>query len=161
MAAGLWKVASLALEGCLAGSLLLTENVDDEVGAGANGNLGWVILGYDKTAPIMEIIPPVYNSMDPNNTALAKFLPTRDAMEQSRIPPPPGATKLSRFSESAETIVQSYGRGILREARCVVTAYERACNGIDVDGDILALSGSTGWKHRSPWFGVQKMEVPI
>eukprot|EP00978_Attheya_sp_CCMP212_P022594 scaffold67634_cov30-Attheya_sp.AAC.2 len=49
--------------------------------------------------------------MDPNNTALAKFLPTRDAMEQSRIPPPPGATKLSRFSESAKTIVQSYGRG--------------------------------------------------
>ena len=140
---------SYSLEGCLDGSLLVKEHPVDSV----NGEVPtWILSGYESSLIILKHFgmlgmtdPRMYEKMKKSTT-----------MQGKRIVSPSGASKLSRFSEPKERI-QSLGGGIIREARCFVRAIEVPCNGIDVDGDILALSGSCGYKHRSPWFGAIKL----
>eukprot|EP00554_Chaetoceros_debilis_P016385 CAMPEP_0194114162 /NCGR_PEP_ID=MMETSP0150-20130528/19157_1 /TAXON_ID=122233 /ORGANISM="Chaetoceros debilis, Strain MM31A-1" /LENGTH=658 /DNA_ID=CAMNT_0038804283 /DNA_START=103 /DNA_END=2079 /DNA_ORIENTATION=+ len=135
---------SWTLEGCLAGSLLLKDpNIEK------GGDNPAMLTGYDQALKIMEIIGRLTqgdNNMDMNHVFDLHY-------DDTKVEPPTGASKLSRFLESAERL-ESYGGGVLREARCVVTALDLSCTSIAVEGDILAASGTTGYKHRSPWFGV-------
>eukprot|EP01083_Nonionella_stella_P060440 157826_1 len=142
---------SWTLEGCLAGSLLLMDPIIEK-----GGDNPAMLTGYDQALKIMEIIARITQGDNNNNMDLNPVFDLH--YEDTKVEPPTGASKLSRFMESAEH-VESYGGGVLREARCVVTALDISCTSIAVEGDILAASGTTGYKHRSPWFGVRTMDT--
>jgi len=134
------------LAGCFDGSLLVEDNKQFEVPNGET--CFWTFTGYETSLMVFKMFG---QNMPPELKEIANFY------QKNRIQSPAGASKISRFSES-EQIIQSLGGGMIREARCAVTEIEISCSGISVDGDILALSGSTGYKYRSPSFLVKQLE---